>query len=64
MTLIYYGANPHDGGPETVTTSAGSTTSKAVEITVNNALIRTEDEVIQACERIFVYLQQKRLNLA
>ena len=63
MTTIFYGANPHDGGPETVATGT-STTGKALEITIDNTKIKTEDEVIQICERIFVFLQQKRLNLA
>lgn len=63
MTTVYYGCNPHDGGPDTVTTGT-STTGKALEVVLDNTKITSEAEVLQCLVRIQAAIQQKRLNIA
>lgn len=60
MTAIYYGVNPHDGDLGKVAVSSGSTTSKAIEVVIDNTKITHEGEIIQALTRIMEAIQQKR----
>lgn len=61
MTAIYYGVNPHDGNLGQVAVSSGSTTSKALEVVIDNTKLKNESEVIQGLQRIMEAIQQKRL---
>ncbi|MGL5363062.1 MAG: hypothetical protein ACRDBH_09290 [Bosea sp. (in: a-proteobacteria)] len=60
MTIIYYGVNPHDGDLGKVVVSSGSTTSKAIEVSIDNTKLAHEGEIEQALKRILMAIQQKR----
>lgn len=61
MTTIYYGCNPHDGNFNDVAVSSGSTTSKGIEVVIDNTKFTNEGEVEQALKRIMAKIQQTRL---
>lgn len=62
MSILYYGINTHTSGIDNAVLTVGSTTSKAVQIVIDNTKATNEAEVVQCVEQLLVYIQQKRLQ--